>query len=162
MAGYIALVHKDKGTSYGVSFPDVPGCISAGDTLEEALVNAAEALAGHIALMREDGDTVPAARSLAAITKDPDFADELEHALVHVVIPRHPIRAVASSAIRGLEYDEKHHELRVQFRSGEDYTYLEVPAEEYAALETAKSKGRHIALRIKPYYRFRQTNARVA
>jgi predicted RNase H-like HicB family nuclease len=31
-AGYIALVHKDNGTSYGVSFPDVPGCISAGDT----------------------------------------------------------------------------------------------------------------------------------
>ena len=32
MACYIALVHKDEGTSYGVSFPDVPGCISAGDT----------------------------------------------------------------------------------------------------------------------------------
>ena len=41
MAGYIALVHKDEGTSYGVSFPDVPGCISAGDTLEEAVANAA-------------------------------------------------------------------------------------------------------------------------
>src|SRR3982074_2535604 len=30
MAGYIALVHKDEGTSYGVSFPDLPSCISAG------------------------------------------------------------------------------------------------------------------------------------
>ena len=37
-AGYIALVHKDKDTSYGVSFPDVPGCISAGDTFEEAMI----------------------------------------------------------------------------------------------------------------------------
>ena len=45
MAGYIALVHKDEGTSYGVSFPDVRGCISAGDTFEEAIANAAEALA---------------------------------------------------------------------------------------------------------------------
>ena len=34
MAGYIALVHKDEGTSYGVSFPDVAGCISAGDTCD--------------------------------------------------------------------------------------------------------------------------------
>ena len=32
--GYIALVHKDTDTSYGVSFPDLPGCISAGDTFE--------------------------------------------------------------------------------------------------------------------------------
>ena len=42
MAGYVALVHKNAGTSYGVSFPDLPGCISAGDTLDEALANAAE------------------------------------------------------------------------------------------------------------------------
>jgi predicted RNase H-like HicB family nuclease len=60
MAGYIALVHKDEGTSYGVSFPDVPGCISAGDTLEEALANAGAALAAHLALMREDGDAIDA------------------------------------------------------------------------------------------------------
>src|SRR3569833_1554860 len=52
MAGYIALVHKDEGTSYGVSFPDVPGCISAGDTFEEAVANAVQALAGHFAAMR--------------------------------------------------------------------------------------------------------------
>jgi hypothetical protein len=40
MAGYIALVHKDGGTSYGVSLPDAPGCISAGDTFEEAVAHA--------------------------------------------------------------------------------------------------------------------------
>ena len=37
-SGYIALVHKDKDTSYGVSIPDVPGCISAGDTLRRRLI----------------------------------------------------------------------------------------------------------------------------
>ena len=52
MTGSDALVHKDRGTSYGVSCPDLPGCISAGDTMDEALANAAEALAGHLALMR--------------------------------------------------------------------------------------------------------------
>jgi predicted RNase H-like HicB family nuclease len=64
MAGYIALVHKDEGTSYGVSFPDVPGCVSAGDTFEEAVALAAEALGAHFAAMREDGDIIPAPRSV--------------------------------------------------------------------------------------------------
>jgi predicted RNase H-like HicB family nuclease len=73
MAGCIALVHKDEGTSYGVSFPDVPGCISAGDTLEEAVANAGEALAAHLALMRHDGDTVPPARSFEELRRDPEF-----------------------------------------------------------------------------------------
>jgi predicted RNase H-like HicB family nuclease len=87
MAGYVALVHKDEGTSYGVSFPDVPGCISAGDTLEEALANAAQALAGHLALMREDGDVLPKPRSLGAVTSDPQLVDDLQGAAVEIVEP---------------------------------------------------------------------------
>jgi predicted RNase H-like HicB family nuclease len=59
-AGYIALVHKNQETSYGVTFPDVPGCISAGDTFEDAGDNAAVALAGHLAsVMEADGDAIP-------------------------------------------------------------------------------------------------------
>ena len=87
MTGYVALVHKDDGTSYGVSFPDVPGCISAGDTLDEALANAAEALAGHLALMRADGDKLPKPRGLSAIKGDPEFADDLAGAIVKTVEP---------------------------------------------------------------------------
>jgi predicted RNase H-like HicB family nuclease len=78
MTGYVALVHKDEGTSYGVSFPDVPGCTSAGDTLDEALANAAEALAGHLALMRADGDQIPEPRSVAAIKADLSLLDDSE------------------------------------------------------------------------------------
>ena len=89
MPGYIALVHKDEGTSYGVSFPDVPGCISAGDTFEEAIVNAAEALAGHLALMRADGDTIPAPRSFEELKRDRDFLADAADAIVTVVQPRH-------------------------------------------------------------------------
>ncbi|MGH6925852.1 MAG: type II toxin-antitoxin system HicB family antitoxin [Propylenella sp.] len=88
IAGYIALVHKDEGTSYGVSFPDLPGCISAGDTFEEALANAAEALTGHLALMRADGDAIPKPRSIEAIKADPEFADDLEGALIRRVEER--------------------------------------------------------------------------
>ncbi|MBL4853872.1 MAG: type II toxin-antitoxin system HicB family antitoxin [Robiginitomaculum sp.] len=45
MQNYIAIIHKEKGSSYGVHFPDIPGCYSAGDTLDLAIANAAQALA---------------------------------------------------------------------------------------------------------------------
>jgi predicted RNase H-like HicB family nuclease len=75
MAGYIALVHKDDGTSYGVSFPDVPGCVSAGDTFEEALANAADALTGHFALMKADAEPIPSPRSFEQLKQDPEFVE---------------------------------------------------------------------------------------
>jgi predicted RNase H-like HicB family nuclease len=93
MAGYIALVHKDEGTSYGVGFPDVPGCISAGDTFEEAVANAAEALAGHFALMKADGETLPAARSFEQLRRDPDFVESSADAIITIVSPRAQLAA---------------------------------------------------------------------
>lgn len=56
---YIAIVHKDDGSDYGVSFPDFPGCVSAGSTLAEAHEGAAEALMLHIKGMQEDGEPIP-------------------------------------------------------------------------------------------------------
>jgi predicted RNase H-like HicB family nuclease len=88
MAGYIALVHKDVGTSYGVSFPDVPGCISAGDTFEEAVANAAQALDGHFAAMRADGDPIPVPRSFEELKQDRDFIDDSADAIVTMVMPQ--------------------------------------------------------------------------
>ena len=44
---YIAFIHKDRDSIYGVSFPDMPGCISAGDTIDEAVRSGVEALSGH-------------------------------------------------------------------------------------------------------------------
>lgn len=88
MTGYIALVHKDEGTSYGVSFPDVPGCISAGDTFEEAVANAGKALAGHFAAMRADGEAIPAPRTFEQLKRDPEFAEDSADAIVTIVMPR--------------------------------------------------------------------------
>lgn len=87
-SGYIALVHKDNGTSYGVSFPDVPGCISAGDTFEEAIGNASVALAGHLAVMEADGDTIPSARSLEELKQDAEFIDDSADAVIAFVVPQ--------------------------------------------------------------------------
>lgn len=70
MADYIALIHKDADSDYGVSFPDFPGCITAGSTLDEARGLAAEALAFHIEGMVEDGLQIPAPSSLTQIMEE--------------------------------------------------------------------------------------------
>jgi predicted RNase H-like HicB family nuclease len=80
---YIAYLHKDRNSDFGVSFPDFPGCITAGKTLDEAHRMAAEALALHIAGMVEDGDTIPAPSALDALANDPTRKDAVAF-LVHV------------------------------------------------------------------------------
>jgi predicted RNase H-like HicB family nuclease len=72
---YIAYLHKEKKSDYGVSFPDFPGCISAGKTLEEARKNAVEALTLHIEGMLEDGEEIPEASSLDNLSRDPIVKD---------------------------------------------------------------------------------------
>lgn len=67
MKRYIALIHKDKDSDYGIIFPDFPGCASVGETMEEAVENGREALAFHVESMQQDGETVPTARTLEAI-----------------------------------------------------------------------------------------------
>ncbi len=68
---FIAYLHKDKNSDFGVSFPDFPGCITAGSTLEEARKMAAEALGMHVAGMREDRDPIPKPSSLDDLRGDP-------------------------------------------------------------------------------------------
>ena len=58
---FLAVVHKDPGSDFGVSFPDFPGCVSAGSTLQEAIVSAEEALQGHVDVMVEYCDELPEA-----------------------------------------------------------------------------------------------------
>ena len=68
---YIAYLHKDRKSDFGVSFPDFPGCVTAGRTLDEARRLAAEALALHIRGMLEDGDTVPEPSTIDDVARDP-------------------------------------------------------------------------------------------
>lgn len=66
MSHYVALLHGEAG-NYGVSIPDFPGCISAGESIDEALRLAAEALAFHVAGLEEDGEAIPEPSTLEAI-----------------------------------------------------------------------------------------------
>ena len=75
MRHFIALIHKDADSDFGVSFPDLPGVISAGSTLDEARAMATEALAFHLEGMAEDGEAVPEPSSLEEIMSDRENRD---------------------------------------------------------------------------------------
>ncbi len=69
-------IHKDDGTSYGVTVPDVPGCYSFGDTIEEAISNAKEAVIGHIETLLELGEPVDIkVTEIDALKSHDDFKD---------------------------------------------------------------------------------------
>jgi predicted RNase H-like HicB family nuclease len=68
---YIAYLHKDAKSDFGVSFPDFPGCVTAGKTLEEARRMAVEALDLHVRGMLEDGEDIPEPSTLDDLAHDP-------------------------------------------------------------------------------------------
>jgi len=53
------VIHKEPTSDYGVTVPDLPGCFSAGETLEKALSNTREAIELHLESMLEDGESMP-------------------------------------------------------------------------------------------------------
>jgi predicted RNase H-like HicB family nuclease len=75
MTSYIALIHKEPRSDFGVSFPDFPGCVTAGRSLDEARKMAEEALALHVDGMREDGEKLPVPSSLESVMAKRDNRD---------------------------------------------------------------------------------------
>ena len=67
MTAFIALIRKEHDSDFGVNFPDLPGCITAGKDLDEALAFAREALALYLEDMVADGEAIPTPSSLEAI-----------------------------------------------------------------------------------------------
>ncbi|WP_431014553.1 type II toxin-antitoxin system HicB family antitoxin [Bradyrhizobium pachyrhizi] len=72
MRNYIGLIHKDADSDFGVSFPDFPGVVTAGTTLDDARAMAEEALTLHIEGLEEDGEAIPEPSSLTDVMSDPD------------------------------------------------------------------------------------------
>jgi predicted RNase H-like HicB family nuclease len=72
---YPIVIHKDLDSDYCVTVPDLPGCITAGDTPEDAENQAAEAIQCHIEGMLLDGEPVPEAKEIAFHENNPDYAD---------------------------------------------------------------------------------------
>ena len=92
----VAIIHGDR-NGYSVSFPDLPGCISAGDTEQDALDNAVEAMAFHLDGLREDGASIPVLRSIDQLRADPEFSDDFAgHAAIALLPFDQPSRVTST------------------------------------------------------------------
>jgi predicted RNase H-like HicB family nuclease len=87
---YVAIIERAL-DGFGVFFPDVPGCTSAGATAQEAAANAEEALHGHLTLALENNQALPDASPLDAIPADPEI-DEAARVLVRFDVPSRSVR----------------------------------------------------------------------
>ena len=84
MPAAYALIHEENGV-FGISFPDFPGAVSAGDTAEEAIRRGSALLSFHVAGMLEAGEALPRLRGLAELKADPDFIEDSEGAVMAYV-----------------------------------------------------------------------------
>lgn len=92
MRQYVGLIHKEAESDYSVSFPDFPGCITAGRDLDEARAMAEEALAFHVEGLAEDGEAIPEPSLLESVR-----ADSLNRAGVAILVP---VRSPAPKTMR--------------------------------------------------------------
>ena len=70
---YPVVIHKDSDSDYGISIPDLPGCFSAGETIEEALENAKEAILCHVEGLLDSNDPIPEPQDIDAHRKRKEY-----------------------------------------------------------------------------------------
>lgn len=70
----IAIEPGTKMSAFGIVVPDLPGCFSAGDSLDEAMTGAEEAVAAWVDATLDAGESIPAPTSLDALRQNPDYA----------------------------------------------------------------------------------------
>jgi predicted RNase H-like HicB family nuclease len=95
MTHYVAIV-EDAGAdkAIGIWFPDLPGCFSAGDDIDDALRNAHEALALYAEAEAREGRVLPKPRSISALKSDPQVVPDLQdHMVVLVALNEHTVHA---------------------------------------------------------------------
>lgn len=96
MTHYIAVIHKDLDSSFGISFPDVPGVITTADTLDKVLEQAAEVLAFAAEDWEElTGQPFPSPRTLDQLRFDPEFTEQREEAIIAAVPLKENLGAAA-------------------------------------------------------------------
>ena len=85
---FALALHTVDGKGYGVTVPDLPGCFSAGDSLEGALDGAREAIDGHVERLLESGAGLPQVRTLSVHQANPDHAGAI-WAVIEVPVERY-------------------------------------------------------------------------
>lgn len=74
---YPIAIHKDPESDYGVTVPDLPGCFSAGSTVNEAMLMAREAIELYIDTLMDEGREVPEPSDIDTLRRNPIFADAI-------------------------------------------------------------------------------------
>lgn len=74
---FVLALHTDDGKTFGVTVPDLPGCFSAGDSIDDAIENAIKAIDGHLSVMSDDGESIPVPHPIAEHQGNPDFASAI-------------------------------------------------------------------------------------
>jgi predicted RNase H-like HicB family nuclease len=117
-------IHKEEGTVFGVTVPDIPGCHSWGDTIEDAVKNTKEAIRGHIETLIEFGEKIDVQVSkVEDLTRNPNYAGAIWAVVdvdemmldptperVNISIPRFLLRKIDA-------FTESHHDTRSGFLS---------------------------------------------
>ncbi|MGT2501855.1 type II toxin-antitoxin system HicB family antitoxin [Bradyrhizobium guangxiense] len=85
MAQYVAIIEDTDPETVSLWFPDLPGCISGGDDVDEALENAPEALAFYAQELSADGRELPRRGHWTSLKADPDVADDLRNHTVSLI-----------------------------------------------------------------------------
>ena len=101
---YVSFIHRDD-AGFGVSFPDFPGCVSVGDSVEDAVRHGSAALAFHVEGLIADGKPIPPPRSIDAVKAEPDLADwrhGADYVLIPLLLDRGSSQRVNISLDRGL------------------------------------------------------------
>lgn len=118
----IAIEPGDETHAFGVIVPDIPGCFSAGDTLEEAYENAKQAIVFHLEGLIEDGEEIPQPTSIDNHRHNPDFTDygmffgivevDLSHLMgktekINVTLPSRLIRRIDAFVAEHPQYKSR-------------------------------------------------------
>lgn len=72
---YPVVIHKDRDSDYGVTVPDLPGCFSAGETMDDALAQAVEAIECHFEGLLLDNEPLPTPQTISIHQQNPDYQD---------------------------------------------------------------------------------------
>ena len=87
---YVPDHHRPDAPGIAMNFDNTVSIyhiVAEGDTFEQAVANGAEALAGHFAAMRADGDLIPPPRSFDDLRGDPSFVEDSSDAIVTMIAP---------------------------------------------------------------------------
>ena len=117
MTVFIALLRKDPTSDFGVDFPDFPGCVTAGSTVDEAVAMAREALGGHIEAMQEAGYEIPEPSTLDAVLANRHNRKTVP-ILVPLDLPGKPVRVNVIVPDRDLKAIDRYAKRHGMSRSG--------------------------------------------